>query len=1091
MLVQALSNNKDKGGVTGMALYNNQGEFIASYPMPVDSGGDGYGYDLAVNPTKNVLLTSSFTGHANYMRPLGELIKDEAAMKRFGNTMVVWDLKAMKPKKVLPVPGAPLEIRWSLNPGDNWAVTAAALTSKLWLVRAGRRGAMAGEGGGDHRRPGEDSAARGHQHHPRRQGALGEHVHGRHDPLLRPLESRSAPKQTYEKHTGRQVNMISQSWDGTRVYITSSLLANWDKAGADNEQFLRGFAWDGKELKPGIRGRLHQGEAGARAPHEAGVEGPAHRLLAPTLARPTLVSPMVIQAVKSAAARPRPARVGSCAFWRCRCWLARGATRPPGHADDPAARWISSPPQPGTYELHRIMRAPDGPVLTVDGRLEKLSRFTRERITLLGFIYTSCTDPAGLPARLSGLRPAEGRDPGYPGAAGPGAARHPELRSRPRLASVMKRYAGSRLEDEGGLRWFFLTTPSVRELLPLVEGFGQDVRYARGPLDRPARATALPRPQGLPDRPLRLRPRDLHVDVPSPAIHHGRHQDAVDGVGREVGPRVQPSGGAPAAALTARGPVPTLRAMPLRFAAVRLALTLTFLATSLAQAESIFDDARLLRFPDIHEGTIAFTYAGDIFTVDAAGGTARRLTAGEGLELFPRFSPDGKWIAFTGQYDGTSDVYVIPAAGGEPRRLTFYPSQTNSERMGWDNMVIGWTPEGKILFRGQRNFINGFVGEPYVVSPEGGPVERFPLPESGIISFAPDGKRIAYTRIFRDFRTWKRYKGGMAQDVWIYDLASKGIEKITSWPGTDTQPMWIGDAIYFLSDRDDWKLNLWRYDLATKQTSRVTQFTEFDVKWPHAGSGQIVFENGGYLYRLDPTAPEPRKVQVRLPDDRRYARPRYVSVADRITSFSLSPGGQRAVLTARGEVFTVPAEHGNTRNLTGQPGRAGEGRHLVAGRQVDRLRVGPDRRRRALRDRPGRQGPARPAHHRIVLVPLRPGLVARLEEAGLGRSRHAALHPRGRHEEDGGGRQGHRPGDDRLHLLPRLELARLHEASGERLPGDLPLRPRRQEDDAGHRSRRQLRPRLRSRRQVPLLPLGPRGEPDPRAATSSPTPSTR
>ena len=360
--------------------------------------------------------------------------------------------------------------------------------------------------------------------------------------------------------------------------------------------------------------------------------------------------------------------------------------------------------------------------------------------------------------------------------------------------------------------------------------------------------------------------------------------------------------------------------MPNRLLAVRLALALTLAAASHAPAESIFDDARLLRFPDIHEGTIAFTYAGDIFTVDAAGGTARRLTAGEGLELFPRFSPDGKWIAFTGQYDGTSDVYVIPAAGGEPRRLTFYPSQTNSERMGWDNMVIGWTPEGKILFRGQRNFVNGFVGEPYVVSPEGGPVERFPLPESGVISFAPDGKRIAYTRIFRDFRTWKRYQGGMAQDVWIYDLVGKGIEKITSWPGTDTQPMWIGDAVYFLSDRDDWKLNLWRYDVASKETTRVTRFTEFDVKWPHAGSGQIVFENGGYLYRLDPKAPEPHKVQVRLPDDRRYARPRYVNVSDRITSFSLSPGGQRAAFTARGEVFTVPAEHGNTRNLTNSSG---------------------------------------------------------------------------------------------------------------------------------------------------------------------------
>src|SRR5687767_14768428 len=135
MLVQALSNTMDKGGLTGMALYNNKGEFITSYPMPTDNGGDGYGYDLAVNPKKNVLLTSSFTGYNNYMRPLGELVKDADAMKKFGNTMVAWDLKAMKPKKVFAVPGAPLEIRWSPKAGDNWAITAAALTSKLWLIR--------------------------------------------------------------------------------------------------------------------------------------------------------------------------------------------------------------------------------------------------------------------------------------------------------------------------------------------------------------------------------------------------------------------------------------------------------------------------------------------------------------------------------------------------------------------------------------------------------------------------------------------------------------------------------------------------------------------------------------------------------------------------------------------------------------------------------------------------------------------------------------------------------------------------------------------------------------------------------------------
>ena len=248
MVVQALSLEKDKGGVAGMAVYNNNGDFIASYPMPVGHGGDGYAYDLAVNPKKNVMLTSSFTGYANYMRPLGELIKDEAAMKRFGNTMVVWDLKAMKPQQILAVPGAPLEIRWSLNPGENWAITAAALTSKLWLVEqdaAGQWQAKEVATIGDPAKiplPVDISITR---------DGKGLWVNTFMDGMTRyfDLNDPRAPKQTYEKHTGRQVNMISQSWDGTRVYITSSLLANWDKGGADNEQFLRGFTWDGKELK--------------------------------------------------------------------------------------------------------------------------------------------------------------------------------------------------------------------------------------------------------------------------------------------------------------------------------------------------------------------------------------------------------------------------------------------------------------------------------------------------------------------------------------------------------------------------------------------------------------------------------------------------------------------------------------------------------------------------------------------------------------------------------------------------------------------------------------------------------------------------
>ena len=272
MLVQALSNTKDKGGQTGMVLYNNEGKFLDAKAMPTTNTGDGYGYDLAVNPKKNVLLTSSFTGYANYMRPLGELIKDGEAMKNFGNTMVVWDLKALKPQKVLSVPGAPLEIRWSLNAKDNWAITATALGSKLWLVKQDAKGEWSAKDVGAIGDPSkiplpvDISITR---------DGKGLWVNTFMDGKTRyfDLSNPEAPKQTYEKATGKQVNMISQSWDGKRVYITSSLLANWDKGGADNEQFIRGFAWNGKELVQKFEvdfnkeklGRAHHMKLGSKA----------------------------------------------------------------------------------------------------------------------------------------------------------------------------------------------------------------------------------------------------------------------------------------------------------------------------------------------------------------------------------------------------------------------------------------------------------------------------------------------------------------------------------------------------------------------------------------------------------------------------------------------------------------------------------------------------------------------------------------------------------------------------------------------------------------------------------------------------------
>jgi selenium-binding protein 1 len=253
MLIQALSNSKDHGGVTGMAVYNNQGRYVSRHDMPVgDSAmgkGDGYGYDIAINPQKNLLLTSSFTGWTNYMMDMGKLIADAEAMKRFGGTMALWDLKAMKPQKVFQVPGAPLEIRWSLKEGDNWAISATALTSKLWLIKQDAKGEWQAK---DVATIGDPAKIPLPVDISITADGKGLWVNTFMDGKTRyfDLSNPEAPRQTYEKVTGKQVNMVSQSWDGKRVYITSSLLANWDKKGDMDEQALRAYQWDGKALTP-------------------------------------------------------------------------------------------------------------------------------------------------------------------------------------------------------------------------------------------------------------------------------------------------------------------------------------------------------------------------------------------------------------------------------------------------------------------------------------------------------------------------------------------------------------------------------------------------------------------------------------------------------------------------------------------------------------------------------------------------------------------------------------------------------------------------------------------------------------------------
>jgi tricorn protease len=335
------------------------------------------------------------------------------------------------------------------------------------------------------------------------------------------------------------------------------------------------------------------------------------------------------------------------------------------------------------------------------------------------------------------------------------------------------------------------------------------------------------------------------------------------------------------------------------------------------------DEARLMRFPGVSGSQIVFTYAGDLYTVPMEGGLARKITSHPGMEMFARFSPDGSKIAFTGQYDGNTEVFVVPAEGGEPVRLTFTATLGRddvSDRMGPNNIVMDWTPDGEyIVYRTRATTFNSFKGQLYKVPVNGGMPEQLPLPEGGFTSFSPDGDRIAYNRVFREFRTWKYYRGGMADEVWIHNLVTKETEAITSNDAQDIIPMWIGDEVFFLSDRDR-TMNLFVYNTNTGETEKVTTFTDYDIKFPSAKGNTIVFEKGGYLFTFNALSREIKQVPVTINNDMNYARGKLSPVAGNIASASLSPAGERVLFTARGDLFTVPAEKGITYNLTQSPG---------------------------------------------------------------------------------------------------------------------------------------------------------------------------
>jgi tricorn protease len=327
---------------------------------------------------------------------------------------------------------------------------------------------------------------------------------------------------------------------------------------------------------------------------------------------------------------------------------------------------------------------------------------------------------------------------------------------------------------------------------------------------------------------------------------------------------------------------------------------------------------KLLRFPNVWHDRIVFSYAGDLWTVGTQGGTATRITSGPGLELFGKFSPDGRYIAFTAQYGGDEQVYVMPSGGGPPKQLTFYPAPgPRAERWGYDNQVYGWTPDGTaILFRSARD---GFLltdARLYTVPMRGGLASALPMPKSGAAAFSPDGKQVVYSPLWRDFRSEKRYEGGQANVLYIFDLAHPSVKQITNDRRADRDPMWIGNAIYFNSDRSG-TFNLYRYDIATMRSEAITHYTDWDVRWPSADTdGQIVYESNGELHLYDTRDNQDHALSITVPADTTTTRPQLVNAADNIESLSISPGGERLSIVARGDVFSVPVEHGVTRNLT-------------------------------------------------------------------------------------------------------------------------------------------------------------------------------
>ena len=343
--------------------------------------------------------------------------------------------------------------------------------------------------------------------------------------------------------------------------------------------------------------------------------------------------------------------------------------------------------------------------------------------------------------------------------------------------------------------------------------------------------------------------------------------------------------------------------------------TLLALTLLLCASASVFAQATqrplLLQKPALGRTHIVFSYAGDLWSVPREGGDAARLTTGTGVETDPAFSPDGNWVAFTGEYDGNVDAYVIPAGGGVPRRLTYHP--------GGDS-VVGWTPDGRsVVFASSRNSYANFT-RLFTIPAEGVGLEsELPLPMAYRGSLSPDGQSIAYEPLSRWQPDWKRYRGGQTQPIWVARLSDSSIEKLPRENSNDTYPMWVGDRVYFISDRGG-AATLYSYDTRTKAVARAVENNGLDVKSASAGPGAIVYEQFGSLNLYDLKSGKSSRVPVRVAGDVVTVRPRFERVGTRISTARLSPNGARAVFEARGEILTVPAEKGDARNLTNTTG---------------------------------------------------------------------------------------------------------------------------------------------------------------------------